>query len=212
VGENTYDSAIRDAALRYNVPFEFIKAIIAVESGFNPNAFRAEPQISDGSHGLMQILLRTARGEGFTGTSQGLMDPSQNVMYGTAYLASCLARTGTLAGAASMYNGGYRPDIGFGAPATRPVTVCLRYDPNVKGKCLESRNVPIGEYANQSYVNKVLTKLAYFQSLAPPGDSYPFSPPTSVPSVPQLSPKLVGLLVGLVIGFVSLLHGRRRVY
>lgn len=184
--ENVYDSVILAASQRFGVPVALIKAVIGQESGFNPKAYRAEPAISDASVGLMQILLATARGEGFTGVMgsatglTGLFDPATNITYGTSYLASCLARTnGNIAAAASAYNGGFRPDIGFGAPATRSVTVCLRRDSN--GQCVQTRTVPPGEYANQDYVNRVLNNVGYFESVS-----------NVVPTVIPASPPLTG--------------------
>jgi transglycosylase-like protein with SLT domain len=169
--EHTWDAAIQAASVRFGVPVALIKAIIGQESAFRPTAYRAEPAISDASIGLMQILFSTAKGEGYTGSVgsatglTGLYDPATNIMFGTSYLATCLARAnGIFPSAISIYNGGFRPDIGFGAPATKRILVCLRRDS--LGKCIESRTVEIGQYANQPYVNAVLNNIAYFESEA----------------------------------------------
>ncbi len=139
--------------------------------GGDPTAYRAEPKISDASIGLMQILLATAQGEGYTGGAgnasglTGLYDPATNTLYGTSYLATCLARTnGYVPSAISAYNGGFRPDLGFGGPAPQRVVVCLRRDD--AGKCIESKTVQQGQYANAAYVNAVLGNVAYFESQA----------------------------------------------
>jgi hypothetical protein len=183
--EHTWDAAIQSASVRYGVPVSLIKAIIGQESAFRPTAFRAEPAISDASIGLMQILLATARGEGYTGANgiaaglTGLYDPATNIQYGTSYLATCLARTnGVIPSAISAYNGGFRPDIGFGAPAPKRTIVCLRRDS--AGKCIESRTVEPGQYANQPYVNAVLNNIAYFESQS--GE-----PPSVVATSPPLA-------------------------
>lgn len=167
--EHTWDDAIQAASVRFGVPVSLIKGIIGQESAFRPTAYRAEPAISDASIGLMQILFATAKGEGYTGNVgsatglTGLYDPATNIMYGTSYLATCLARTnGILPSAISAYNGGFRPELGFGAVAPKRVVVCLRRDN--AGKCIESRTVEQGQYANQSYVNTVLNNIAYFES------------------------------------------------
>lgn len=91
---DTYDSIIVDAAARYAVPFEWIKAVIGTESSFNPNAYRAEPKIADASYGLMQLLLRTARGLGFTGDVSALFDPTININLGSKLLGQLIARYG----------------------------------------------------------------------------------------------------------------------
>lgn len=181
--ENTWDDAIRVASSRYNVPVSLIKAIIGTESAFRPTAYRGEVAIGDGSIGLMQILLNTARGEGYTGPVgspsllSGLYDPPTNIVYGTAYLASCLSRTGSVSDAISAYNGGVRPDLGFGAVATRQVTVCLARD--ATGKCIQTKTVMPGHYANEDYVGKVLGNLAYFEQQT-------HTTPTVIPASPPL--------------------------
>jgi soluble lytic murein transglycosylase-like protein len=180
--EDAFDTPIRVAAGNYGVPFEVIKAVIGRESAFRPTAYRAEPAIGDGSIGLMQILYGTARGEGYTGPIgdpsklTGLYDPATNVAYGVSYLAKQIARAGNIPGGISAYNGGYRPEIGFGAPITRSgVVICLARD--TAGKCIKQRTVPVGEYANQEHVNYVLQNLAYFQSKIPPPSNGVKPPP-----------------------------------
>lgn len=167
--ENAYDSIIRDVSSRYDVPVPLIKAIIAQESSFRPNAYRAEVAIGDASRGLMQILLSTAKGEGYTGIGgdptqgTGLFNPATNIEFGTSYLASQLQRTGgNVRDAISAYNGGFRPNLGFGKVTTQPLRLCLARDG--QGTCIQYRNVAVGEYGNQPYVNAVLSNLAYFES------------------------------------------------
>lgn len=206
MNENVYDSSIHEAALKYGVPFEFVKAIIGKESGFVVNARRAEPaykcpltgKVGDASIGLMQILLCTAMGEGFRGTEAQLFDPHTNIEYGTKYLAGQLARaSGRIDSAASAYNGGWNPNIGFGAPVTRTgITVCLARD-TVTGKCINSRTVPIGEYANQSYVDKVLQYYQYFRGKSATGG---MSPPLSVAHHDDTESENVGHLGGIIAG------------
>jgi soluble lytic murein transglycosylase-like protein len=81
-----YESLILNNAERWNVPVAWIKAVIMQESSGNPNAYRAEPQIQDASYGLMQLLYRTAKGLGYTGTPEGLYDPAVNIEFGTKLL------------------------------------------------------------------------------------------------------------------------------
>jgi len=181
--EATWDEAVRLVATRYGVEPALIKAIIGQESAFRPTAYRTESALGDASIGLMQILYSTARGEGYTGpvgavsSLTGLYDPATNITFGTSYLARQLARTGNIPAAISAYNGGYRPEIGFGQQAINPVTICLLRDS--AGKCIRTRNVAIGEFANQPYVNAVLANYAYFRNQSQPSVSGT-SPPLPV--------------------------------
>lgn len=165
--ENTWNAAVQRASERYGVPTALIKAIIGQESAFRPTAYRVEAAIQDASIGLMQILYSTARGMGYTGpvgdVSQltGLYHPDTNIMFGTAFLDSQLNRSGgNIRDAISAYNGGWRPDLGFGRVAKTALTVCLMRD--TTGKCIRTRAVPVGEYANQPYVNAVMANYQYF--------------------------------------------------
>ena len=118
----------------------------------------AEPKINDASRGLMQVLLRTARGLGYTGNEAGLLDPSTNVYYGTRLLAENFDRARNWPDAISAYNGGFRPELGFGSVNTRPGLRC------------SGKTVPVGEYCNQSYVDRVNRYTVYFISgQMPPG-------------------------------------------
>lgn len=170
--ENTWDAAIQRAANQYGVDPALIKAIIGQESAFRPTAYRVESAIGDASIGLMQILYGTAKGEGYTGaigsasTLTGLYNPDTNIMFGTSYLVEQIARTGSIDAAISAYNGGYRPDLGFGQRATKALTICLARD--ATGKCISTRNVRAGEFANQPYVDAVLANYAYFRNQSQP--------------------------------------------
>lgn len=63
-----------------------VMAIIEIESSFDANAYRAEPQINDGSRGLMQILLMSAKDRGFGGNPAELFNPEVNLRFGMAHL------------------------------------------------------------------------------------------------------------------------------
>lgn len=186
--ENKWNTEVADAALRFGIPQELIRAVIGQESAFVPSATRREAALSDQSIGLMQILYSTAKGEGYTGpvgdkaTLTGLYDPATNIFYGASYLASQLARAnGFIPAGVSAYNGGWRPEIGFGAVATKPLRICLARDANKQ--CIKWQDVAVGEYANQEYVNAVIRNYGYFQSqtqAATPRASGGVSPPLSV--------------------------------
>jgi hypothetical protein len=169
--ETKWDAVINDVAEHYGVPSDLVRAIIATESQFIPSAVRQEAK--DASAGLMQILLGTARGEGYDGALgapgalSGLFDPVTNLTYGTSYLAHQYHTAGgSIPRTASAYNGGYRPDLGFGSPATHAMTICLQKD--TTGKCVKTRSVKQGEFSNQPYVDAVLANMDYFQKKRAP--------------------------------------------
>lgn len=72
-----YDRLIRRMAAAQQVDAALIKAVMHVESGFNPHA------VSDkGAQGLMQLMPETAQRYG----AEDLFDPVQNVRAGVLYL------------------------------------------------------------------------------------------------------------------------------
>jgi hypothetical protein len=151
-GDTLYDSFIADASSKWGVPVPIIKGIIAQESQFNPLATRQE--VGDTSTGLMQLLLSTARGLGYTGTAAGLYEPAVNIDLGTHLIANLWQELGDWGAVFSAYNGGIRPEIAMGARASRVITgVCLAKD--ARGNCLTKVNVQPGQFANQPYVDAV---------------------------------------------------------
>jgi len=93
-----YDSVIDEAARQHGVSAELLKAVIKVESDFNPRAISRS-----GALGLMQIMpenLSALRVE-------NPFDPWQNIMGGTRYLTQMLQRfKGRLHLALAAYNAG----------------------------------------------------------------------------------------------------------
>src|SRR5258706_8464408 len=80
-----YDAAIARAAQTANVRPELVRAVIVVESGFNPRAISRR-----GAIGLMQLLPTTARRYG----AFNAFDPEQNIRAGALYLSDLIARFG----------------------------------------------------------------------------------------------------------------------
>jgi soluble lytic murein transglycosylase-like protein len=80
-----YDAAITRAAGEAKVNPELVRAVIVVESGFNPRAISRR-----GAIGLMQLLPTTARRYG----AFNAFDPEQNIHAGARYLADLIARYG----------------------------------------------------------------------------------------------------------------------
>lgn len=96
--QDAFDSIIRRASTAYNIPFEFIKAVIRVESAFDPHAVSHA-----GAMGLMQLMPGTAEylncGDAF--------DPDENIMAGTQYLRLLTDRyNGDINLVLSAYNAG----------------------------------------------------------------------------------------------------------
>ena len=75
--ETAFDDIIDEASKLYGIPVAFIKAVIKIESNFNPTAVS-----SAGAMGLMQLMPGTATHMGVTDP----FDPKQNIFGGTKYL------------------------------------------------------------------------------------------------------------------------------
>lgn len=91
---------------RLGVEPALVLAVIHMESGGDPDAFRVEPAVADASFGLMQLLLGTARGLGFATAPKFLFDPPVNVELGTRLLAVNTKQHGSPWLALIAYNGG----------------------------------------------------------------------------------------------------------
>ena len=72
-----YDAHIREAAQLYKLPESFIRAVMHIESNYDPNVVSV-----DGAMGLMQLMPRTATSMGVTDP----FDPRQNILGGARYL------------------------------------------------------------------------------------------------------------------------------
>jgi len=109
VANNQFDQIIVAAAVNYEVSVPLIRAVIMTESSFNPNAYRPEPAISDGSYGLMQVLFRTAVSLGFPNDPSQhtrLFDPATNINLGTKYLAQLQRKYENVDDIYAAYNSG----------------------------------------------------------------------------------------------------------
>ena len=109
MANNQFDQIIVAAAVNYEVSVPLIRAVIMTESSFNPNAYRPEPAISDGSYGLMQVLFRTAVSLGFPNDPSQhtrLFDPATNINLGTKYLAQLQRKYENVDDIYAAYNSG----------------------------------------------------------------------------------------------------------
>jgi soluble lytic murein transglycosylase len=93
-----YDPAIKRASLHHGVSPALVKAVIAAESGFDPEATSRK-----GALGLMQLMPNTAESLGV----DDALDPWQNIDGGTRYLSQMIERfPGELPLALAAYNAG----------------------------------------------------------------------------------------------------------
>lgn len=97
-----YEQLVANHAAANGVPTELVHRVIMRESRYRPGV------VSKGNYGMMQIKLATARGLGYTGTAQGLLDPNTNLTYAVKYLAGAYrAAGGNSDRAVRYYAGGY---------------------------------------------------------------------------------------------------------
>jgi soluble lytic murein transglycosylase-like protein len=78
-----FDAAINEHARRQGVAADLVRAVIQVESAFNPSAVS-----NKGAMGLMQLMPATAQELGVTNP----FDPEQNIRGGVTYLKQLLNR------------------------------------------------------------------------------------------------------------------------
>ena len=85
-----YEPLLKAASVEFAVELALLKAVMAAESGFNPDAVSPK-----GAVGLMQIMPGTAERYGLSGDNkrpveEKLRDPKLNIRIGTRYLADLL--------------------------------------------------------------------------------------------------------------------------
>jgi hypothetical protein len=114
-----HDALIAKHAAANGVPEHLVRRVIRIESRGNAAAVHA------GNYGLMQIRLETAKGMGYSGDVNGLLDPETNLTYAVRYLAGAYRAAGCDADrAVSYYQRGY-----YGAPqreCSEPTSALLK--------------------------------------------------------------------------------------
>ncbi|WP_286175649.1 lytic transglycosylase domain-containing protein [Labrenzia sp. CE80] len=101
--KSSYTRMIQAAARKHGVPIKIAKAVVQVESNFNPRARGGAGEV-----GLMQIKPATARGMGYRGSTRALYDPATNLEWGMKYLAGAHKRaSGDVCGTILRYNAGH---------------------------------------------------------------------------------------------------------
>ena len=77
-----YDEMVARHARANGVPETLVHRVIVRESKYQPHLIGR-----GGAMGMMQIKLPTARGMGYTGSAEGLLDAETNMTYAVKYLA-----------------------------------------------------------------------------------------------------------------------------
>jgi soluble lytic murein transglycosylase-like protein len=117
-----YDGVITGAAKAATIQAALVRAVIVVESGFNPRAISKK-----GAIGLMQLQPATARRYGV----KNIYDPEQNVRAGAHYLSDLLVRfDSNLELALAAYNAGEEAVERYGRHVP-PFRETLAYVPSV---------------------------------------------------------------------------------
>lgn len=117
-----YDGLISGAAKDATIQAALVRAVIVVESGFNPKATSRK-----GAGGLMQLLPSTAKRYGV----KNIYDPTQNVRAGAHYLSDLLIRfDSNLELALAAYNAGEEAVERYGRHVP-PFRETLAYVPSV---------------------------------------------------------------------------------
>jgi soluble lytic murein transglycosylase len=97
-GSGRYDDLIREASKNHGISFSLLKALIKIESDFNPRAIS-----SAGAMGLMQIMPENIKSLNI----KDPFDPWENIMGGTRYLKQLIGHfEGKLPMALAAYNAG----------------------------------------------------------------------------------------------------------
>ncbi len=154
--ENDFDKEILQVSNETGIPMYVLKGFIALESGFNPNAYKYEPHRNDASYGLSQILYQTAKFYGFQDKPEKLFDPYLSVKYGALFLKYLFKKYSNIYDIIASYNMGYPRSI---KKTTQLIANMYKYPISYK------KNPPPGwKYANQPYVNLVGAYIAFYQA------------------------------------------------
>ena len=97
LSQRELDLLVRHFSQRYGLDSRLVKAVVKVESNFNPHCLSEA-----GAMGLMQLMPDTARGLGVRDT----WDPEENIEAGVRYLASMRKRFRDMTLALAAYNAG----------------------------------------------------------------------------------------------------------
>ncbi len=148
--ENQFDHDFLKVSQETGIPISVLKGFTALESAFNPKAYKYEPHRKDASYGLMQVLYQTAKGFGYKDLPEKLFEPYNSIKYGALFLKHLFKKYNNIYDVIASYN------MGFPRPAskTTPLIISIYGQPQ-----------PDWKYANQPYVDRVASYIAYYQAL-----------------------------------------------
>jgi soluble lytic murein transglycosylase-like protein len=110
-GPATFGAIVDRHADRHGLPRDFARAVVRVESTWNPRLTGAAGEI-----GLMQIKLETAQYLGYAGSREALYDPETNITWGMKYLAGAWKLAdGDKCGTVLRYQAGHQAKAMTGA-------------------------------------------------------------------------------------------------
>lgn len=171
-----------NAAMKYQVDPDLVRAVIQQESGWNPTA-----KSGAGALGLMQLMPDTAKDLGV----KNPLDPQQNIEGGVKYLSQQLKRFGDVNLALAAYNAGPGAVQKYGNQVP-PYKETQNYVETIMGNFQQNRKqAPVGSNARM---------------LAELGVNTPLNVPT--PKADPFSALAQGFLGGLIPGMPAPLPGQ----
>jgi len=197
-----FTAFVAEASQRFNIPGEWIRAVMRIESGGDPRAFSPK-----GAMGLMQIMPKTYAGlRARHHLGPDAYNPRDNILAGAAYLRELLDRYGS-SGFLAAYNAGparYDEHLATGRPLPPETQVYIAMlSPMIGDRQSDDRTV-----ASLDLIAWARATLFASHPEAPPDAELPAAKvqPDRLPSVRRivdlsaLSPQSEGLFVHLAGG------------
>jgi hypothetical protein len=120
-----------------------------------------------GNYGLMQIRLGTARGVGYSGNAQGLLDPDTNLTYAVKYLAGAYRAAGCDADrAVSFYQRGYYGAALRECAESSGAVQIAQADTDGRGKREKARAKPKSDIATAKPTDVITPKVVHTETIA----------------------------------------------
>jgi Transglycosylase SLT domain len=190
-----HDALIAKHAAANGVPEQLVRRVIQIESRGNASL------ASRGNYGLMQIRLGTARGVGYSGEAQGLLNADTNLTYAVRYLAGAYRAAGCNADrAVRYYQRGYygaaQRECGGSSPAVAQLAQVAATKPAdvIKPKVVRTETIepksgsaaarPIGNFEPARVAPPPVQPVAAVTAAPPRLASTPKPEPTPKPELP----------------------------